>query len=189
MSRTRLRMRSARIAPAVATALVLLGLGFALGWCGVSALRAQGSPAAPLSATLTGLDALAALRWEDQPVRIAGAALAALGIILVLAGIWPGRRRIARLRAEDRAHVGRLEVGMTTAGISGIASAAARTVDGVATARARSRATSTRVVVGTPVRQSAAIRRAVEDSVLARISGIDFARPVTTRVGTPRRTS
>jgi hypothetical protein len=74
---------------------------------------------------------LLAARWDDDETLAIGAAIALLGLLLLAAGLTPGRRRLVPLAGDDP----HLTVGATSSGIRNAIANSAREVDGVHSVR------------------------------------------------------
>lgn len=187
MSARLFRARPARVVPAVIVAIALLIIAVTLGWTAIAAISTAGSADATLSAGFSGATALGTVRWGAAAIIAAGAVLALVGLIVAIAGISPGARRIIGHRAETPEHIGRLEVVLPTSALANLAAAAADSVDGVSSVRAASNAGSTNVTFSTPVRESDEICDDVQTAVTRRFAQIAFDRTPTVKVRAQRR--
>lgn len=186
MSTRMLRSRPARVTPAAIVAIVLLLIAVALGWIGVAAIAAAGGVDAPMDRGWSGLDAVGAQTWNSGVVIGTGLGLTVLGLIVLIAGIAPGARRLTGYQSQTPEHIGRLEVALPTSALSNLAAATADSVDGVSSVKASSNAKSTIVTFSTPVRDNESIRTEVETAVRQRFESISFDRTPTVRVHAQR---
>lgn len=164
-----------RTTPATLTALVLLALGTGAAVVGIRSV-ADGTAAA-LPGPLTQL---AATTW-DAPLSYAlGAGLLLLGVVLLAAGLVPGRAVVLALDPlgdTDRA-------GITRRSVRRAVESAAAGVDGVRSASAA--VTQRRVVVRatTDLHDATGLDAAVDRAVAARLAAISLAHSPVVRVRT-----
>ncbi|MCO5974014.1 DUF6286 domain-containing protein [Actinoallomurus soli] len=104
-------------------------------------------------------------RWADPLALAVAALIAALGLLLLLLALWPGRPRVIALAFDDPAAL----VGITVAGLRRQLAQAARTVDGVTGARVRVRRGGVRVRAVSPLRDPQGLAEQVEHAVTGRI--------------------
>lgn len=188
MSAKLLRARPARVVPAVIVAILILALAVGLGWVGIAAILASnGAMDSALTNGLPGLDGFGSQQWGSPVIITIGIALALVGLILVIAAVSPGHKRLTGYRAETPDHIDRFEVALPTSALSNLAAAAADSVDGVSSVRAASNATSTNITFTTPVRDNAQIRNDVDSAVTERFASIAFDRTPTVKVHAQRR--
>ena len=190
MSARLFRTRPARVVPAVVVAIVILALAVALGWAAIAAIAVSDSADSALSAGFSGiwaLDELGAAQWGAAAIIAVGIALVLLGLILAIAGISPGAKRNLVYRASAPEHIDRFEVVLPTRTLSNLAAAAADAVDGVSSVRAASNASSTNVIVSTPLRDNDEIRTDVDAAVSERFARIAFDRTPSVKVRALRR--
>ena len=118
--------------------------------------------------------------WSDVGVLVAGIVCAALGFLLLLAGLFPARRPFVRLVDPDEHTI----AGITRAGLVRDLSAVAAGVDGVSSARAKVGRKRVRVTVRSALRDSSGLREAVHEAVRQRVESLQPERPlsVATRV-------
>ncbi|MEU5879916.1 DUF6286 domain-containing protein [Spirillospora sp. NPDC047279] len=170
--------RPRRVWPALIAAIALTGAGTVVAVEVISGLLDRPARLVPYERFTTWLTETA---WNDDVVMAAGAVLALLGLLALLAGLLPGHTGLIRLRTADPD----LVMGVTKRGLrTAVASAAAGVdmVSGVESVKARGR----RVVVSvaSPVRESGDLKERVRDAVGARLDelGTEPSRTVTVRV-------
>ncbi|ROS44948.1 DUF6286 domain-containing protein [Amycolatopsis thermoflava] len=109
---------------------------------------------------------LHATRWEALPVAIGGGVLAALGLLVLLAAVLPGRALVLPLSGGSSAPV---KAGASRRSITGSLRSAAESADGVESAKVRLRRRSvTAKVRGSRLAAddvASQVRRAVEDQL------------------------
>lgn len=187
MSTKMLRSRPARVAPATIVATVLLLFAVALGWVGVAAIATAGGIDAAMNDGWDGLAALGSQTWNSGIAIGVGIGLAVLGLVVLIAGVLPGARRLSGYRAQAPEHIGRLEVALPTSALSTLAAAAADSVDGVSSVKAASNVNSTIVTFSTPIRDNQVISAEVEAAVRQRFETISFDHIPTVKVHAQRR--
>lgn len=116
--------------------------------------------------------------WSDVGVLIAGVALAAVGLVLLLAGLVPARRPFVRLVDPDAHTIS----GVTRAGLARELGALASRVDGVADAKATVGRSRVRVAARCALRDHTGVREAVEAAVGERVTALRPQRPLTVTV-------
>ncbi|GAB3765503.1 DUF6286 domain-containing protein [Microlunatus parietis] len=160
-SRPRLRRRPNRTVPAGMTALGLTALGGLVVFGGAVRL-ATGAWPAPVDSIFA---LLAATPWGSAGWLVISAAVALVGLIMIIAAVKPGRLNAARLAVPEQAGGPELEVVISRRGIARLAAARAELVDGVDSVRARADARSVRLSIGTATEHRAELRAAVTDAV------------------------
>ncbi|MET8850747.1 DUF6286 domain-containing protein [Amycolatopsis sp. NPDC004625] len=175
-----MKRRPRRSVPAAAVALVLTAAG-ALTAVVAGQLLLGERPWLDYGAAARRLHDL---RWGDLLVVGTGAALAALGLVLVLAALLPGRPTVLPLHGEPDSGVSRRSFG------AALRTAAAR-VDGVEKVHLKLRRRSVRVRVRTRRTRPDGIADSVRAAVAARLDRIDPVRrpDVKVRLRTSRSTS
>jgi hypothetical protein len=111
--------------------------------------------------------------WENVLVLGVGAALAALGVLLLVAALWPGRLRAIVLRSEAPDVV----VGITSRGLRHYAERAAQSVDGITRARVKVRRRGLRVRADSPLREDLDLSGDVRQAVAGRIDELALLHP------------
>ncbi|WP_066302192.1 DUF6286 domain-containing protein [Arthrobacter luteolus] len=175
-----LRQRPSRSVPATICAAVLLALGIVLVWVALVRLTSGSWP----EAFIAPFTWVAGVSWNDPAVWTIGAAVAAAGLILLLAGILPGRFRDlgVRLPAADEADSeaaveGDASVVMSSRAVAQLAAATCEHIDGVSSASATATDREVRVSVNTALHDTRDLHRWVGDGVRSRLvaSGLDPA--------------
>lgn len=119
---------------------------------------------------------LHATRWHDPGPAIAGAVAAVLGLVLLLAGLLPGRLTILPLRAAETTGTGsRVDSGASRRSYRSTLRAAAATVDGVRTVRLKLRRRSVAAVIRTDRTNTTGLTDAVRAAIEHRIDMVDPA--------------
>ncbi|XVQ10147.1 DUF6286 domain-containing protein [Spirillospora sp. CA-255316] len=114
-------------------------------------------------------------RYKDWAPLLISAGLVLLGLVLLVAGLRPGRGRLVPLHGDDPG----LVVGVTRHGLRNIVVDAARGVDGVSDVlRAKVRRHRVLVVVGTGMREARGLDERVGEAVGRRL---DEIRPIPAR--------
>lgn len=175
-----LRQRPSRSVPAVICAAVLLALGVVLVWVALVRLT-SGSWPEPVKAPLTWL---AGVSWDEPGIWVLGSVTAAVGLILLLAGIVPGRYhdlgvRLPAAQEPDSEHAveGDAAVVMSRRAVAQLAAATCEHIDGVSSASATATDKEVRVSVNTALHDTRDLHRWVGDGVRSRLvaSGLDPA--------------
>ncbi|MEV5753628.1 DUF6286 domain-containing protein [Actinoallomurus sp. NPDC052308] len=104
-------------------------------------------------------------RWADPLTLAVAAVLAALGLLLFLLALWPGRPRSIALAFDDPAVV----LGITVAGLRRQLAQVARSVDGVTRARVTVRGHRVRIHATSPLRDPRGLTEQVEHAVTGRL--------------------
>ncbi|MFF5258415.1 DUF6286 domain-containing protein [Actinomadura viridis] len=107
--------------------------------------------------------------WNDRLVMLIAAAIALLGLVFLLAGLFPGRGRLIPLYGEDPD----LVVGITRSGLRTLVATAARSVDGVTgVGHVRLRRRKIKVKVRTALRQPHDLHERVRAAVRERLDEV-----------------
>ncbi|WP_404801665.1 DUF6286 domain-containing protein [Brevibacterium gallinarum] len=182
MKSTSLRIRPARIVPAVIAALAILLSATALLWWAIGSLR---SGALLLEDELSQFARTSA----SAPTSIAVAAVIVLiGAAFVLMALMPGKRRVLAVaeaptsgvsgaRATANTWSTRTHLAVTTAGVANLVASAADQVDGVDSVSVTATARRVRVDVRTSLREHADIRAAVRDRTASRLADLNLYSP------------
>ena len=173
-----LRSRPSRSVPATICAVVLLALGVAA--IVISLLRlTSGSWPETLTAPVQWL---ADSAWNTPGVWALGIALAVVGLVLLLAGIIPGRFHDLPVRlpragdpAAEQATAGEPSAVMSRRAVAQLAAATCEHIDGVSSASATATDRDVRVSVATALHDTRDLQRWVGDGVHSRLeaSGLD----------------
>ncbi len=125
---------------------------------------------------------LHAIAWGEKPVLVAGVLAAALGALLLVAALWPGRALLVPLAGEEG-----LRAGVSRRGLRAAVRESAETVDGVTARGVRLRRRSVQVEASTDRVESAGTAEAVADRVSKRLHeiGTSSVRRVRTSLRTP----
>lgn len=163
VSRTAVRtFRSHRTIPAVVAAAVLTAISVLAAVEIISALLGRPARIIPYDRVLTWARTTP---WNDRSVIIVAAIITALGLLLLLIALIPGRTRYVPLRSHDPD----LIIGMRRRSLTRALENAAGRVAGVRDARVRMRGDNVQVLARTTVRDGTgladAVRRAVSDEI------------------------
>jgi len=173
-----LRQRPSRSVPATICAVVLLALGVA---AVVAALLRLTSGMWPEALTAP-VQWLADSAWNSPGVWALGIALAVAGLVLLLAGIVPGRFHDLPVRvpaagdpAAERATANGPSAVMSRRAVAQLAAATCEHIDGVSSASATATDRDVRVSVTTALHDTRDLERWVGDGVRSRLeaSGLD----------------
>lgn len=178
-----LRRRPSRTVPATIVAVVLLALGGLTAIAAISRLVQGSWPTQVTGAAST----VAALTWGSAAVITAGALLALIGLVLLIAGIKLGDFKTAPLAARGASDaVGDTDFVISTRSLARLVAARADQVDGVDKVSASASGRRVHLKVTTTSEQTAEIRQQVNDGVTKRLSATGV-QPVP-RVSTTVRT-
>ena len=155
--------RSRRALPATLTALVLLAASVLVAVCAIQ-LAVGETPLLPYD-SLAGL--LHDTTWSAQGVAVAGGVAAAIGLVLLLVAVVPGRARTAALDQHTAVSVRGLRNALRSAAV----------VDGVESAAVKVRRRRVRAVVRTRRAVVDGLGDAVRAAVEHRVSEFALARP------------
>lgn len=167
-----LRPRPSRVVPALICGLVLLAAGVLLVWAGVVRL-AQGQWPPFVTAVSDWLESLS---WNSPGSWTAGIVLTALGAVLLLTVVIPGRFHSLPLHLEPSGEVtGESQAVMSRRAAARLAAATCEHIDGVSSASATASDREVRVQVSTALRDTADLQHWVADGVRSRLqaSGLD----------------
>lgn len=154
--------RPRRVIPAVITAALMTVIGAVVAAEVISALLGRPLRWIPydrLSAWASST------RWDDPRVMLGAGVVTALGLLLVLLALLPGRPRLIPVRTGDP----NLIIGMRPRGFTRALAHAAEQVQGVDHARVRLRGKTAEVTARSPLRDPAELAEAVRRTVAARI--------------------
>lgn len=155
--------RPRRTLPAVIVALVLLALSVgAIVWAVQRLAGAREFVSYQRVAT-----ELHGRTWDDVPVLVTGVVLAALGLVLLVLAIWPGRAVVVPLAGDDG-----LRGGVTRRGLGTALRASATTVVGVSAARIRVRRKAVKARIRTDRARSEGLAEAVCERLTTRVQEI-----------------
>ncbi|GLY53567.1 DUF6286 domain-containing protein [Lentzea sp. NBRC 102530] len=155
--------RSRRALPATLTALVLLAVSVLVA---VTAVQlALGEP--PWLPYDSLIDRLHSTPWSAREVAVAGGVAAAIGLVLLLIAIVPGRPRTAALDQHTAVSVRGLRNALRSAAV----------VDGVESAAVKVRRRRVRTVVRTRRAVVDGLDEAVRTAVESRVGEFALARP------------
>jgi hypothetical protein len=167
--------RRRRVLPAVVVAVVLGGLGATVATDVVAVQTENRSLIWPF---LRIARDLRTAHWSQTPVVVTAAVGAAVGLLLVLLAVVPGRRKIVAVESGSADVV----VGIPARSVRRALTSAARNVDGVGRAEVdygRRRAT---VAVTSPLRDPGPLADDVRDALRARLRQFALQRPPEIRV-------
>ncbi|WP_327048423.1 DUF6286 domain-containing protein [Microbispora sp. NBC_01189] len=167
--------RPGRGLPAVVAALALLAIGVLTAVEVISALLGHPVGLVPYERVAGWARTTA---WNDDRALAAAAALALIGLVLVLIAAVPGRGRLVALRTADPD----LVVGVPRRALARVLSGAAGRVDGVRAAGARVRGWHADVSVRTDLRDTTVLRERVRAAAEREIARLAPAHPISLRV-------
>jgi Family of unknown function (DUF6286) len=121
--------------------------------------------------------------WNDTGTLAVAAAVAFIGLVLVLAGLIPGRPRAIPLASGDESVV----IGAPRRSLRRSLARLAADIDGVDSARAKARRRSIVVRASTRLRDTAGLREAVHTAVQDRLAALDPLRPPRVKVRLRRK--
>lgn len=178
-----LRRRPSRTVPATVVAVVLLALGVLTAIAAVSRLANGSWPT-----QVTGAAApVAAWTWGSTAVLTAGAVLALVGLVLLIAGLKPGGLKAASLAVPGTSEaVADTEFVISTRSLARLAVSRADSVDGVDKVSASASGHRVHLDVTTTSEQTDEIRAQVAEAVQERLASTGV-QPVP-RVGVTVRT-
>lgn len=169
--------RHSRTAPALIVALIAAAAGVTVAIDVISVL-AGGRPVIwPQHQIATQLRAT---HFDDIPILAVAAAIAFVGLLLLLAALTRGKPTLIPLDSDDP----QLTAGTTRRSLRNAVTAAAMQVDGIDRAAVTLTRRKAKVKVRTGLRDASGLDQQVTGSVEHRLAGIKPARPltVTTRV-------
>jgi hypothetical protein len=107
--------------------------------------------------------------WKEWASLLISSGLALLGLLFLVAGLWPGRGRLVPLHGDNPD----LMAGVTRRGLKGAVLSAVESVDGVSDVRrVRLKRHKVKVVAATAMRQEHGLRDTVKDTVRRRLDEI-----------------
>ncbi len=179
----RLRHRPSRVVPATIVAVVLLAVGVLAAISAITRLVTGTWP----SAATTAAGGMAGLIWGSAAVITAGVVVAAVGLVLLIAGLKPGTFRTARLQPNRSTSAAtETDFVISTRAIARLSAARAELVDGVD--KLSVSATGRRVTIHatTTSEQADQIRSRITDGVTHTLTaaGLHPVPTVTARVRT-----
>ncbi len=122
-------------------------------------------------------------RWDEWPALTAACVAMALGLLLLLLALMPGRLRVIPLHSDDPDVV----LGLARQGLRRHAASAAESVDGITHARVRAGRRRVRVRATSPLHDARGLHDAVRDAVAQRVGELEPVRPPRLRVTVRRR--
>lgn len=169
--------RPRRVVPAVITAALMLVVGGLVATEVISALLGSPVRVVPYDRMFAWA---ASTPWRSPQALGAATLLTALGLLLVLFALIPGRTRTVPVRTGDPD----LIVGMRPRGFTGALAHAANRVPGVEHARVRLVGRTARVTARTTLRDTSGLPEAVRQAVHARIEELSpvHDHPVSVRL-------
>ena len=176
-----IRQRPARIIPAVVVSLIILLLGVALGWAGITKLTTGQWWPQLEEAVASAASAAWASPWGW------GCAIAAalIGLILLIIAWIPGEYTRARVHAAKPSQEGVARSNaavITHKGLATLASAAAAQVDGVSSVSSSATGNSVLVRVNTPLRETRGLVSEVTTAVQDRLKTVGLIHTPKVRV-------
>ncbi|SFA77060.1 hypothetical protein SAMN05216266_101327 [Amycolatopsis marina] len=173
--------RPRRTVPATLVSLVLLGICVLVATSAIQLLLGE----RPLLSYAKAASALHELSWNEAPVAVGGVVLAALGLVLVLFAVLPGRPVVLPLAAAGSS----LDSGATRRGLRADMRSTAAAVDGVSGAKLTLHKGRASVRVTTNRTNSDGLAEAVRTAIEQRLDEVAPARrpKVRVRVSAPRR--
>lgn len=116
--------------------------------------------------------------WNDPLALTVAAVLVALGLLLLVVALWPGRGRVVPVQSG---HADALAV-ITHRALARHVATSAESVDGVGRARVRVRRGQLRVRADTPLHDPTGLPAQVREAVSAELRRLAPLRPLTVRV-------
>lgn len=167
MTTTMLR-RPRRRAPAIIVGIVLLAVCVAVVWSAVRSLldRGAGLAVTQLRSRATGTG------WDETVILVAAAVLAAVGLVLAICGLWPGRPTVLPLATGE----GLAAAGITRTGLTRSLTRAAIEVDGAYQAKTTVRRRQAAVTVWCGRIDTAGLEAKVGDRLQRQLDHIDLAK-------------
>lgn len=121
--------------------------------------------------------------WSDTVALAVAAAVAFIGLILLLAAVLPGRPSAIVLASSDTSIV----IGAPRASLRRVLQRAARDVDGIERARVKLRRRSAAIHATTRLRDTSGLRGSVHAAVQNRLTALDPLSPIRIRVRMHRK--
>ncbi|WP_433244033.1 DUF6286 domain-containing protein [Streptosporangium sp. CA-135522] len=157
--------RPRRVVPAVITAAVMTLLGVLVAVEAISALLGNPVRWVPYDRMLGWASSTP---WSDPRVMLGASVVTALGLLLVLLALVPGRPRLIPVRTGDP----ELIIGVQRRGFVRSLAHAARQVQGIDHAQARLRGGTAQVTVRTPMRDTTGLAEDVRRAVTERVAAL-----------------
>ncbi len=157
--------RPRRVVPAVITAALMTVIGALVAAEVISALLGRPLRWVPYDRLLSWASST---RWDDPRVMLGAGLITALGLLLVLLALIPGRPRLIPVKTGDPD----LIIGMQPRSFTRALAHAAEQVPGVDHAQVRLRGRTAEVTAHSLLREPAGLAEAVRQSVLARITAL-----------------
>lgn len=178
--RARRVFRPRRSVPAIIVAAILAAAGI------LGAIQAVGAALGHPLWKVSYHDFAGPLRdthWGDTVALAAAAAIAFIGLILLLVAVLPGRPSAIVLASGDTAIV----IGAPQASLRRVLERAARDVDGIERARVKLRRRSATIHATTRLRDTSGLRGSVHAAVQDRLTALDPLSPIRIRVRIHRK--
>ena len=191
MSVKALRKRSARVIPAIVTAVIILAIGALVAWWAISRLLNGNYP---LQKQVFHTVQSIADTTYDSPIAMAVAAvIGVIGLVMVLLAITAGSQRLAFIRTEgmkaagssrlsgrgasdhgdargqDAYITGECEIAMTTSGLANLAVSAGDEIDGVERVRCNASPKKLEVAVTTYLRDTKELTEEVRSAIISKV--------------------
>ncbi|GHH70539.1 hypothetical protein GCM10017673_22580 [Streptosporangium violaceochromogenes] len=157
--------RPRRVIPSLITAALMTLVGVVVAAEVISALLGRPLRWIPYDRWLGWA---ASAPWDSTPVMIGAGVVTALGLLLVLLALVPGRPRFIPVRTGDP----ELIIGMQPRSFTRALAHAAERVPGVDQARVRLHGRTAEVTARSPLREPAGLADAVRQAVTARIAAL-----------------
>ncbi|GAA4789235.1 hypothetical protein GCM10023200_24830 [Actinomycetospora chlora] len=175
---------SRRTLPALLTALVLVAVGALAATSAVQTLLGR----TPLVALDTVTGVLGLLTWQAPAVLVAAGVAAVLGLVLLVAGVVPGRTHVLPLATRPAGPADPHGAGVVTGGwhrhdLATRLRRRALAVEGVERASVRVRRSRVRVAARTHRAGTAPVREALTAAVAGDLDALGLARRPRLRVG------
>jgi hypothetical protein len=123
------------------------------------------------------------LHWQDPATLAIAAAATAIGTILIVLGLVPGRGTMVAIASPDPQTV----TGITRYGLRRYLAAAATEVDGISRARVKIRTRRVRVKASSPLRDAPGLSGQVKAAVTSRLEEMAALRPLHASVTVRRK--
>ncbi|WP_052273995.1 DUF6286 domain-containing protein [Arthrobacter sp. L77] len=162
-ARHSIRRRPTRSIPAIIVAIALLAIAVAAIWAGTTALSG-GSTAA-----VDSIGAAAGTAWSAQAAYLPAIIIAAIGLMLIVIALIPGRYDALLLN-----HHGVAEAALTTKALRTYLEDQASVVDGVDSARTTVKGRRAEVRIGTYALDHRDIDSAVQERLQRRTEALDL---------------
>jgi hypothetical protein len=167
--RAKRAFRPRRVLPAVLSALLLAVAAIALAMEDIST-KVSGKPDLVPNSTFGHL--ARQTQWSSHGVLAVGAAAAAIGVVLLVLALVPGRSRLLPVQSADPQTV----TGISRHSLRRYLADAATTVDGISSASVRLHRKSVTVIARSHLRDISGLRPGVTEAVQDRL---DSLRPLT----------